>query len=308
MTSDNEDNDGSKDLQPISEDVQDISTDEIVEADYNVVPESASDQASEESSSPSGHPSQGMPAPGRFLGLGSVDASSDDVGFVEGDSFTAGYESEAATHIGDGSESDGFDRLRELNDGRHRTTGDLSTKESQRDKQRIAQAICSSLPVTDDERQRVSNIVRNLDLDLFGSQKQIESVVLGTVAVVVDEARAENGGDPGEVSLVSRSDEFRDYCDEFAVSMSDLSTIKQKVREQLDEQPSRRSVLSDPDPSLPDIPPSEYPDEYWDRVHEDTWEGISEGELSRSDEWLEAVPDRYAHHLPDEFGGVNSNE
>lgn len=136
-----------------------------------------------------------------------------------------------ATRIGDEYASDEeADRLRKLHEGRHRTDGQHSTREHYRDKTRIAQALCSPLPLARHERREVVRIVEQLNLEKFGFHRAISRAVLGTIVVVVDERKRQFMEDP---ELVSRSDEFREVCDQHNVSMSDLSSIKKSAREAL---------------------------------------------------------------------------
>lgn len=255
------------------------------------------DQPSSSSHSPSKPPVRDPTIDPAFPDKDSVRASSDDSGLPEHDVLETGYDSHMATRIGDESDSDeDVERLRKLHEGRHRSDGEHSTREASRDKTRIAQAIVSSLPLTSFERDEVVRVTRSLDFERFGQQRGLEGVVLGVVAVVVDEENRQEKEDP---NLILWSDEFRDLCDEHDVSMSDLSTIKQLVRERDQKgqkSPGLTAISRMPrrDPALPDpLPPGEKPDEYWDELSAQKWEDAARNWKKHSEEWREAVPDEY---------------
>ncbi|MFC6907188.1 hypothetical protein [Halalkalicoccus tibetensis] len=124
-----------------------------------------------------------------------------------------------ATRIGDEEDGDPrAERLRELHEGRHPSDGNPSVRESQRDKRRIAQAICSALPLADYEREIVVENVECVDMTRFGHQKSITRVTLGPVAVIVDQ-RLRSDVQCYEY-LVSRSDEFRSLQEHHDISMT----------------------------------------------------------------------------------------
>jgi hypothetical protein len=294
MTSDKDPDSGDRsDLQPIPEELQDISTEELVEADYEAVPQTATDD--DEGNRQKHHHTGRLSPPGRTHHDDSVNASSDDPGGdAHEDAYTAGYDSPMATRIGD--EDDGNDdaeRLRKLHDGRHHSDGDLSTRQSRWDKRRVAEAICSSLPLAQHERNKVLSVVKSLDFSKFGQQKGLERVTLGVVAVVVDERHRQHDDVDGDI--VSFTDEYREMCDSLEVSMSDLATIKGIVREALDEgdatvwqrEPRRDTHLPEP------TPVDEYPREYWDERHSEYWVRNAKAWSRLPDEFKEAIPEEY---------------
>jgi len=281
-------------------DQQNISTEEIVDQDYEVVPKSAvEDSGGGEDQKPK-KPYRGpFTEPGRTYLDDSVEASGGDpVGASDENPYSASYESKMATRIGD--EEKGYDektkRLREMHEGRHQHDGEHALRESQRDKKRIPQALCSSLPLSSHEAQCVVNVVSNMNLDALGYQKAIPRATLGAVVVVVDEnMREERADDLEDMELVQWTDQFRACCDKHDVGMSDMSTLKQKVREALEEQ----SIPIQPgrakrDPNLPG--PStldERPDEYWEEKSAEFWTAVARSWEHQPDEFHEAVPDAY---------------
>jgi hypothetical protein len=139
----------------------------------------------------------------------------------------------------------------------------------------------------------VINTVENIDFSRFGHQKGIARVTLGVVAVVIDEHERETK--LGTTEIVSWTDEFREMCRSNDISMSDLSTIKQKVREAVDD----REVVKGPkrpkrDPLLPGpSSPDEYPDRYWAERSPEYWLELAEGWEMTPEDWREAFPEEY---------------
>lgn len=288
MKSENTSDSGRDDLQPIPEAMQDIPTEEIVEADYDVVPSSAFEK--DESPRHDYHGFGAISPPGRTRHDDSIDASSESKDrSSQGHVYSAGYDSSMATRIGDENSSDNkADRLRQLHEGRHRSDGQHNVRESQRDKKRIAQAICSALPLNPHEHKMVVSVVENLDLTRFGQQKGLIRVILGVVAVVVDEQYRQVGDEVGEI--ISWTDEFRDICEKYDVLMSDLSTVKEKVR----ENPGQKIDLKRRDPALPDpTPKDELPESYWENQSPEYWTRVAKNWERTSDDHKEAFPDEY---------------
>lgn len=231
--------------------------------------------------------------PGRVPGQDSIEASReenprDDVGY----DYT-GYESQMATRIGDEDSNDPeVERLRQLHEGRHQSDGEHSARETERDKERVAQAICSNLPVNSREREHVVNAVKSLNLDAFGNQKNLTKVTLGMVAVLVDEQYRE----PDELDdLVARSDEYQSIRDTHDISMSDLNTVKQIAREELEnQQVSLTSGIRRRDPALPDpTDPDDLPRQYWEELSAESWARIARDWERQPQEYKDAIPDDY---------------
>lgn len=254
-------------LQPIPEEWQDISLDEIVEADYGVAP--SPDEENDRTEQMTQSYGIGMyPSPGRVRNDDSIDASSEDPrGTDQGYIFT-GYATEAATRIGgeDAGQDEQIARFRELNEGRHQSDGNHSVREHRRDKDRLIESICSSLPLASLEREKVNSVVNQLDMEQFGYQKGIPRVVLGTVAVVIDEQHRDLDNFEDQVS---QSDAFESARESLDISMSDLNTIKEIVRDQIDDdvQIPHGPKIPRRDPSLPTTFEESYD---WKRVEKKT--------------------------------------
>jgi hypothetical protein len=294
MTSDESPDSGEEnDVQPIPEELQDISTEELVGADYEAVPPTATENDEDDRW---GHRDvAAFNPPGRTRHDDSINASSEDPGGdAHEDAYSTGYDSPMATRIGDEDDSDDeAERLRELHDGRHHSDGDLSTRQSQWDKKRVAEAICSSLPLAQHESDKVLSVVESLDFSKFGQQKALERVTLGAVAVVVDERHRQHDDVDGDI--ISFTDEYREMCDSLDLSMSDLATIKRIVREAVDggdatvwqREPRRDTHLPEP------TPVDEYPDEYWDERHSEYWVRNAKAWSRVHDEFKGAIPAEY---------------
>jgi len=238
---------------------------------------------------------RGETPPGRIYGEESLDASSDDTDRDdEGYSFKSGYESKMATRIGDEeSGNPKAESLRRTHEGREGSDGEHSAREAERDKKRVSQAVCSSLPLATHETESVVNAVTSLDLDLFGNQKAIQKVTLGLVVVLVDEHHRSDADNLDQ--LVYRSDEFQEICDTHGVSMSDLKTIKRVAREQLEEQSiSRTTGATRRDPAMPEqTQPDELPQQYWDELSAREWVTIAKDWRFQSYDFKNAIPDGY---------------
>lgn len=232
--------------------------------------------------------------PGRIPGQDSIEASQEEnPRDDEGYDYT-GYDSRAATRIGGEDDTDDqIERLRELNEGRHQSDGGHSAREAERDKKRVAEAICSSLPLSGREREHVVSAVTHLDLDRFGNQKSIPKVTLGVVAVIVDEQYREDADDLDQ--FVSFSDEFQSICDNHDISMSDMGTVKRIVREELETRPVPVTTnVRRRDPALPGpTPASEKPREYWDEFPAESWVSLARSWERFPEDYRDAIPDDY---------------
>jgi len=279
---------------------QDITTEEIVEAEYEVLSPSESHKRSR--SGTDDRPARRGPIefapPGRTRFDDSIEASSDDPGGdSEGKKFSAGYESHMATRIGDEAAGDGGERLRELHEGRHQSDDEHSTRESQRDKKRITQALCSALPLAPHEEEDTVAVIKQLDLTQFGNQRGISRVVLGAIIVVVDEHHRQSRVEPDE--FVMWSEEFRALCDRHDVNMSDLSTIKETVRTALDsgeatigpENPRRDTDLPEP------TSPQDLPMEYWSNIDAQQLVSMAKSWEHAPDDVKEAIPPEYEERI-----------
>lgn len=279
------------DLQRIPITQQGLSLEAVTDADYEVVPPSATEDNADTHHTPA--PMGRMTPPGRTPFDDSIEASSDDVGEDDIDAYALEFDSPAATRIGKADEGDErIDQLRKLHEERHPATGDFSSTDGARHKERTAQALCSSLPLTDREREMVVTTVTNIDFSRFGQQGSIPRVTLGAVAVVVDQRHREL---EDLDDAVCRSEEFRDACETLDVSMSDLGTIKECVQEALDgRRLNTGPEHSKRDPALPaPTPLDDVPDEYWEAFTLDAWAEIAEKWTRQSKAFRRALPPEY---------------
>lgn len=224
----------------------------------------------------------------------SVAASSEDPGGTADGYDYSGYDSHMATRIGDEEDYDPrTDRLREIHEGRHRSDGDHKIREDGRDKRHVLKAICSDLAISNSQKDLVVSTVEGFDMSIFGGQKEIVRVTLGTIAVLVDERG--NSSPQSYDDLVSRSEEFRLICEVHDISMSDLATVKDIVREALDNgEVDIDTGTGLRDPALPEpTPPWEIDDEYWDLRPAGYWAKIARSWHHVDNELKEAVPDEY---------------
>lgn len=92
MTSDEEPGSGHEsDLQPIPEELQDISTEELIESDYEAIPPTGAED--DEDSKRRYHDAAGLNPPGRTRHDDSINASSEDPGgSPHEDAYSAGYD------------------------------------------------------------------------------------------------------------------------------------------------------------------------------------------------------------------------
>jgi len=292
MSNDHKERDKSN-LTPIPEEIQDLSVEEFVEAvnSGSGVPTEKADQTQSSRGSRAVYSGR-MTHPGRIPGEDSIDASSEDPRGTDQGYVFQGYDTPAGTRIG-GPEDDDSDteRLRQLNEGRHRATGDLSVQEAQREKEHISRAICQDLPLSEIEEEKVIEAVEQIEFSIFGNQKSIIRVVLGTVAVVIDE----NVRPPDEFEdAISRCDKFREIREAHDISMSDISTVKEKVRQSIrDGDVSIPHGIRIPrrDPTLPGPTPYEdMPEEYWKSLSPEGWQDVARRWSYFSDRLKQAIP------------------
>jgi hypothetical protein len=236
--------------------------------------------------------------PGRVPGEDSLAASREDNPRSDDGHDYTGFETPAATRIGDETEDDpDMERLREHHDGRHQSDGEHSARETERDKERFAQAICSTLPLTQQEKEHVVSAVQSFNLDRFGNQKSIIKVTLGVAAVLADEHYREDAEELDQ--LVRRSEEFREVRDKHGISMSDLNTVKSTVRDLLDSEPVPVTTeVRRRDPALPDpTSPDDLPREYWEELSSESWASIARTWHRRPEEYQDAIPPEYQERI-----------
>lgn len=163
------------------------------------------------------------------------------------DAYPTGYDPFGETRVGVGAGQGKTDRLIRLNEGRHHSDGDHSTREAARDKKRITESFCSALDVTTYQQHRAVTAMTQMNLDRFGQQKQIEKVALCTICVIVDRERRHyflNGDPPSEIDFsqvdeqdfptrCSQEDEFQALCSQYGVSDKDHYSVTQLVQREL---------------------------------------------------------------------------
>lgn len=236
--------------------------------------------------------------PGRIPGEDSLDASREDNPRDDDGYDYTGFETPAATRIGDETDDDPeIERLRKHHDGRHQSDGEHSARETERDKERVAQAICSALPLNRQEGEHVVAVIKSFNLDRFGNQKSITKVTLGVVAVLVDEHHREGAEELDQ--LVRRSEEFREIRDKHEISMSDLNTVKGIVRDILSSEPV--PVSSDVrrrDPALPGpTAPGDLPRQYWENLSSESWVSIARTWKRKPEGYKDAIPPEYKERI-----------
>lgn len=160
------------------------------------------------------------------------------------DAYATGYDSFGETRIGIGTANGDTERLIRQNEGRHRSDGNHSKREAERDKKRITQSFCSSLGVTPYRQQRSISAMGSMNLDRFGRQKRIEKVALCTIKVVVDRDREQhflNGKAAADLDLsgvtpeqfpkkLEYNSQFQELCQQHDLPKDDRYSITQLVK------------------------------------------------------------------------------
>lgn len=163
------------------------------------------------------------------------------------DAYTTGYDPLGETRIGIGTANGNIERLIRLNEGRHHSDGNHSTREAARDKKRITQSLCSALDVPAYQQQRAVSAMSQLNLDRFGQQKRIEKVALCTIGIIVDRERRRyflNGRDPADLNLsglsagdfpttLNEQNSFQGLCESYGVSSKDRYRVTGLVKQEL---------------------------------------------------------------------------
>jgi hypothetical protein len=163
------------------------------------------------------------------------------------DAYTTGYDPLGETRVGIGTANGNIKQLIRLNEGRHHSDGNHSTREAARDKKRITESLCTALDVPTYQQRRAVAAMSQMNLDRFGQQKRIEKVALCTIGIVVDRERRRHflqGNDPREVDLsaasqqrfpdrFSQNEDFQDLCSQHGVSDDDHYSVTQLVKAEL---------------------------------------------------------------------------
>lgn len=100
------------------------------------------------------------------------------------------------------------------------------------DKYRIATALASSLELTNRQVNEVYTIMSELNLAVFGSQRRVETVSLGVIAVIVNYDRFQHKQNP-DADRISESQRFKERMKEFGIDYSDIGTAKRVVKQEL---------------------------------------------------------------------------
>ncbi|WP_144049589.1 hypothetical protein [Halorubrum salipaludis] len=103
------------------------------------------------------------------------------------------------------------------------------------DKPRFAGALASSLSLSKAHTSEVYSIMSSLNLAAFGNQRDIETVALGVIVVVVNYDRFYRQQNP-EADRISESREFRKLMKDLNIDYSDIGTAKRIVKQELKEQ------------------------------------------------------------------------
>jgi hypothetical protein len=283
----------------IPSDVQNVSTQELVDNNYEVDMGRGGGVRGSSGIDPDVPGDRGRASaveePGRTQYDDSVAASSSDDGRSdEGYEFETKSEMSAATQVGKEGDDHYDDWFQTVNDNRDRYEGSLGKRQNEWDKKRISEAICSQLPISDLQREKVLNAMELMNMERFGQQKAIERVCLGTTAVIVNEERVDQADSLEEVTSLTWEDEFKAITEPHGISMSDMGTIKEIVREELEDKMLMPvTVGAKRDPNLPKMSTSDLPDEHWDRFSPRVWEQVARSWEEQDEEYREAVPDDY---------------
>lgn len=282
---------GDDGLWPIPEEWQELTLEEVLEQDYDVVPEEFVDDDDHVDERPPPvvmDASWGGPQPGEG-------ALSEEEIFQDQHAYDFGRESAASTDVGLPKERDDHaDRLQKFNEGNHQMDGRLSERQAQWDKQRITHALCNQLGLTDHQRDGALRYMMAMNLDRFGSQKEIARVGLVAIRFVVERERMQRDGE--EMTRMSEEEQYRVLLEDVGMDMGDVMSISKTFKEQLKEfEPAGQFYTGlgpGRDANLPATDPRDRPDEYWDEIPDETWEHLAE-------QW-EKVPDDTRDAIPEE--------
>lgn len=100
------------------------------------------------------------------------------------------------------------------------------------DKPRIGGALASALDLPDHQKEQVYEIMGELNLAAFGSQRRIETVALGVITVVVNYDRFQRRQDPN-ATRIAESQEYRRLISDLGIDYSAIGTTKRVVKQEL---------------------------------------------------------------------------
>jgi|APHM01.1.fsa_nt_gi hypothetical protein len=101
-------------------------------------------------------------------------------------------------------------------------------------KPHIGEALASSLSISEVQKKEVIDTMSELDLTAFGSQRQLETVALGVISVIVNYDRFQRRQNP-DANRISETSEFRNLMIENEIDYSDLGTAKRVTKQELIE-------------------------------------------------------------------------
>lgn len=282
---DESDEDG---VQEIPEEVQDLTLEEVLEQDYNVVPSEHTGGEDERRGPPPGtgwlfetHPGEG--------------ALSEEEMYQDQHAYEYNPKSAAATEVGDPDQRDeDTDKLHRINRGSHHSDGELAKRQAEWDKERITHAMCNQVGLNDYQRDEAIRIMLALNLNKFGSQKAIEKVALLVIRYVFQ--RDQMAYDWAEDSRITENEQYCSYVEDVGWDMDDVIRLSKTLKQQLRELNWRDKFTgTNPgrDKHIPESGPEDRPDEYWYSKTKEYWERVAETWEQQPDEFREAIPDQH---------------
>jgi hypothetical protein len=184
--------------------------------------------------------------------------------------------SPSATRIGRPERPDGdvSERLRRLHEERHPAMAGHGARAHFLDKMRITQALCNRVGLTRWQRDRVLGVMRDLDLEAFGSQRAVPKVALVVIRHVVDVERRRHLGLEDTEWVQSLSPEameelyerfhsiaedpdFELLCEQHGLDRTALNRLRRTLTDQLEAQGLEGAAYGRNrarDRALPEIP------------------------------------------------------
>lgn len=105
---------------------------------------------------------------------------------------------------------------------------------TEKDKPHLAKALASTLDLSAAQTKEIGSIMSELNLTAFGSQRRLETVALGVIAVIVNYERFQHQQNPDAIRI-SETPKFQELMMEFEIDYSDLGTAKRVVKQELIE-------------------------------------------------------------------------
>jgi hypothetical protein len=184
-------------------------------------------------------------------------------------------------------------RLNRRNEGRDED--DFSQRMHEFDRERIIEALCSSLPVSRPETEAAKSQFEELELDQFGNQKAVRKVAFATIRHVVDQRRLDHGADWED--LLRESKEYREVKSRVLSDDRGFMKLCSKVSmaiERVPLGPEFSTTIPGRDPSLPESRRSRNRSgQHWDLFSPEAWEHAARNWDSQPEYVREKVPDEY---------------